>query len=60
MVQMPNSEIARLIDHTLLKPDATSDKILKLCAEARENGFASVCINPFWVPVAIEQLTGVP
>jgi len=58
MVQMPNSEIARLIDHTLLKPDATSDKILKLCAEARENGFASVCINPFWVPVAIEQLTG--
>src|ERR1035438_2931312 len=58
MVQMPNSEIARLIDHTLLKPEATLDQIAKLCDEARECGFASVCINPFWVPVAFQSLTG--
>lgn len=55
---MPNSEIARLIDHTLLKPEATSDKIVKLCGEAREHGFASVCINPVWVPMAVQELTG--
>jgi deoxyribose-phosphate aldolase len=55
---MPNSEIARLIDHTLLKPEATEDKIVKLCSEAREHGFASVCINPFWVPTAVQELTG--
>ncbi len=55
---MPNSEIARLIDHTMLKPDATADKIVKLCEEAREHGFASVCINPVWVPVVVQELTG--
>jgi deoxyribose-phosphate aldolase len=55
---MLNSEIARLIDHTLLKPDATSSQIVKLCAEAREHGFASVCVNPYWVPVAVQELSG--
>ncbi len=55
---MPNSEIARLIDHTLLKPEATADKIVKVCAEAREHGFASVCVNPFWVPTVVQELTG--
>lgn len=55
---MPHSELARLIDHTLLKPEATADKIVKLCAEAHENGFASVCVNPFWVPVVAQELTG--
>jgi deoxyribose-phosphate aldolase len=55
---MPDSEIARLIDHTLLKPDATADKIVRLCAEALEYGFASVCVNPFWVPLAAKELTG--
>ena len=59
MVQMLNSEIARLIDHTLLKPEATSAQIVKVCAEAREYGFASVCVNPFWVPVVAQELTGV-
>lgn len=38
--------IAKAIDHTLLKPDATYDQIETLCAEAREYGFASVCVNP--------------
>jgi deoxyribose-phosphate aldolase len=55
---MLNSELARLIDHTLLKPDATSGQIVKLCTEAREYGFASVCVNPYWVPVATQELAG--
>src|ERR1035441_7715112 len=53
---MLNSEIARLIDHTLLKPDATAGQIVKLCAEAREHGFASVCVNPYWAPLAAQEL----
>jgi deoxyribose-phosphate aldolase len=55
---MSHSDIARLIDHTLLKPEATADKIAKLCAEARENSFASVCVNPYWVGVAEKELAG--
>jgi len=55
---MLNSEIARLIDHTLLKPDANSEQIVKLCAEAREHVFATVCLNPYWVPVAVQELLG--
>jgi deoxyribose-phosphate aldolase len=55
---MLNSEIPLLIDHTLLKPDATSDQIVKLCTEAREYGFASVCVNPYWVPVTVQELLG--
>lgn len=55
---MSTSEIASLIDHTLLKPDATLDQIVKLCAEAREHQFASVCVNPWWVPVVARELAG--
>src|ERR1700752_2868878 len=55
---MLNSEISRLIDHTLLKPEATSEQIVKLCAEAREYEFVSVCVNPYWVPVATQELVG--
>lgn len=50
--------IAQAIDHTLLKPDATRPDILKLCAEAREFGFFSVCVNSSWVTVAVEALKG--
>lgn len=50
--------IARTIDHTLLRPDATRADILKLCAEAREFGFYSVCVNSSWVAVAVEELKG--
>ena len=42
-------DIAKYIDHTLLKPDATFDRVTKLCQEAREFGFASVCVNPCYV-----------
>jgi deoxyribose-phosphate aldolase len=49
---------AGLIDHTLLKPEATRDEIRKLCQEAARFGFASVCINPWNVPLAAELLRG--
>jgi deoxyribose-phosphate aldolase len=51
-------EIARLIDHTLLKADATRAQIEKLCAEAREHAFATVCVNPYWVRHCAELLRG--
>src|SRR6266576_7183015 len=46
------ADVGSLIDHTLLKPDATKSDIEKLCREAREFGFATVCINPTWVSLA--------
>jgi len=49
---------AGLIDHTLLKPEASRDEIQKLCQEAARFGFASVCINPWNVPLAAELLRG--
>lgn len=53
---------ASLIDHTLLKPEASESDIRKLCDEAAKFGFASVCVNPGWVKAAVEFLrgTGVP
>jgi deoxyribose-phosphate aldolase len=50
--------VAALIDHTLLKPEATQGDIAHLCAEAQEFGFASACINPCWVRFAATQLAG--
>jgi deoxyribose-phosphate aldolase len=50
--------IAALIDHTILKPDATRDDVVKVCREARRYGFASVCVNPYWVPLVAEELRG--
>jgi len=49
---MAEQNIARSIDHTLLKPDASRKDIEKLCSEAREFGFASVCVNPGNVKIA--------
>jgi deoxyribose-phosphate aldolase len=51
-------DVARLIDHTILKPDATRKEIEKLCAEAAEHGFMSVCVNPTWVKLAAASLKG--
>lgn len=53
-------DLAPLIDHTLLKPEATALQVEKLCAEARQYGFASVCVNPVWVPLATSLLKGSP
>jgi deoxyribose-phosphate aldolase len=52
--------IARMIDHTLLKPDATPDQIAQLCYEARKYEFASVCVNPSHVKMCAELLRGSP
>jgi deoxyribose-phosphate aldolase len=49
---------AAMIDHTLLKAEATSDQIAKICEEAKQYGFASVCVNPTWVKFAAEKLEG--
>ncbi len=56
----PAGSVAGLIDHTLLKPDATRTEIETLCREAREYGFATVCLNPTWVPLAARLLRGSP
>jgi len=50
--------IAGLIDHTLLRPDATRDDIVKICREARQYNFASVCVNPYWAPLVAAELAG--
>ena len=48
--------LAKYIDHTLLKPDATQDQIDEVLAQAKQYGFASVCINPYWVVRAAASL----
>lgn len=50
------NNIASMIDHTILKPDTTKDQVEKVCKEAREYGFASVCVNPFYVDYVNELL----
>jgi deoxyribose-phosphate aldolase len=52
--------LAKMIDHTLLKPDATQQEIAQLCFEAHKYGFASVCVNPTWVSLCAELLKGSP
>jgi deoxyribose-phosphate aldolase len=51
-----DQDVARMIDHTLLKPDATQDEIAQLCYEARAHQFASVCVNPAHVRLAAQLL----
>ncbi len=55
-----DANIASMIDHTLLKPDATPDQIAQLCFEARKFGFASVCVNPGHVKLCADLLRGSP
>lgn len=50
--------IAKMIDHTLLKANTTRAQIVQLCEEAKEYRFASVCVNPTWVATAAELLKG--
>lgn len=51
-------ELNKYIDHTLLKPEATNEQITKLCEEARQYNFASVCVNTCYVPLAKQLLAG--
>ncbi|MES2504918.1 MAG: deoxyribose-phosphate aldolase [Myxococcota bacterium] len=50
--------LASRIDHTVLKADATKEEIERLCAEARQYGFATVCVNSYWIPHVSKLLTG--
>lgn len=50
--------LAPHIDHTLLKAEATPTDIRRLCAEAKEHGFAAVCVNPVYVSLAVQELAG--
>jgi deoxyribose-phosphate aldolase len=53
-------ELARYVDHTLLAPGAVAADVQRLCAEAREHGFAAVCVRREWAPLAHRLLTGTP
>ncbi len=55
---MNSGELAKYIDHTLLKPEASEESVLKLCAEAREFGFASVCVNGGFTELVVRELKG--
>jgi deoxyribose-phosphate aldolase len=55
-----SSTVARLIDHTLLKPEAAEADVRRLCSEALQWNFASVCVNPYWAPLCSSLLTGSP
>jgi deoxyribose-phosphate aldolase len=49
-------DLARMIDHTLLRPEATPEQIVRLCGEARDCSFAAVVVNPCYVPLAVSQV----
>ncbi len=51
-------QLNKYIDHTILKQGATADQVIKLCAEAREHGFASVCVNPSRLALVVKELAG--
>lgn len=53
-----SAEVAAMIDHTILKADATKSEVIAICKEAREHQFATVCVNAGWVPLVAEELKG--
>lgn len=55
---MEAEQIAGMIDHTLLSAVSTEKDILRICEEAKQYRFATVCVNPYWVPVAAKSLAG--
>jgi deoxyribose-phosphate aldolase len=57
-MEIDKQQLASMIDHTQLKAGATLDDILRLTDEAKIHGFGAVCVNPYWVPTAREQLEG--
>ncbi len=56
--KMTNVNLAKMIDHTILKPDATAEQIITCCEEAIKYQFASVCVSPFYVPIVAQILHG--
>ena len=57
-LELSAAELAAMIDHTILAPSASEADVRRLCAEAKQYGFASVCANPVWAPVLAEELAG--
>ena len=57
---LPPDKLVKLIDHTLLRPEATAEEIERLCQEASKYGFYSVCVNPTWVAKSRQLLRGTP
>ncbi|NYT00118.1 MAG: deoxyribose-phosphate aldolase [Methanocellales archaeon] len=57
-MKITRDRLARMIDHTLLKPDATPNEIKRICSDATEHNFASVCVNPIHVSLAAKMLEG--
>ena len=55
---VPKEGVSRLIDHTLLAPDVSDSDVVRLCGEARQHGFWSVCVHPCWVALAARELAG--
>jgi deoxyribose-phosphate aldolase len=55
---IPAEDLPGYFDHTLLKPESTLTDIERLCREAKQYGFATVCVHPYWVPAAARQLKG--
>jgi deoxyribose-phosphate aldolase len=53
---MTPEQIAGMIDHTLLAAVSSEDEIIRICREAKQYGFATVCVNPYWVPLAAKEL----
>ncbi|ADG83505.1 deoxyribose-phosphate aldolase [Thermincola potens] len=51
-------DLAKMIDHTILKPNITDDRVRQVCDEAKKFGFASVCVNPCYLPMVSELLRG--
>jgi len=57
---MTPEQIAARIDHTLLAATGTEAEVIRICREAKQYGFATVCVNPYWVPFAAKELAGSP
>jgi len=55
-VKFSRRELARIIDHTLIKPAATRNEVIRLCREAKKYGFGCVVVNPYYVSVSCEEL----
>jgi len=57
-MKISRNQLAKMLDHTLIKPTATKDHVTKLCEEAKKYNFGCVCVNPVYVPLAVQLLRG--
>lgn len=58
ITKMTPEQIAGMIDHTVLSAMSSESEVIRICTEAKEYHFATVCVNPYWVPVAVRELKG--